>query len=253
MSVMHDETSLPKTGSFAIETEVYSGPLDLLIDLIERRKFLVNDISLAAVTDDYMRYVASLENNPLRETAEFIVLASTLLLLKSRSLLPILELTDQEEENIEDLEARLKRYQIYRNASKIIESLFGKRASYEKRYIPDRTPLFMPDRYTELSALHNAMRDVLANLPKKQEKPKVRVRTVVSLEEMIDRLKERIERQMTFKFRELTGSSAERSTVIVGFLAVLEMVKQGGILVRQSARFTDIEIERESPSTPKYY
>ena len=97
------------------------------------------------------------------------------------------------------------------------------------------------------------MRDVLANLPKKQEKPKVRVRTVVSLEEMIDRLRERIERQMTFKFRELTGSSAERSTVIVGFLAVLEMVKQGGILVRQSAQFTDIEIERESPSTPKYY
>lgn len=238
---------------FAIATDVYSGPLDLLIELIEKRKLLVNDISLASVTDDYMKYVAALENNPLRETAEFIVLAATLLLLKSRSLLPVLELTDQEEENIENLEERLRLYQIYRNAGKVIETVFGKQVSYERRYIPDRTPLFTTDKFTATNSLYKAMQDVLANLPKKQEKPKVRVRTVMSLEEMIDRLKERIERQLSFKFRDLTGNSTERTTIIVGFLAVLEMVKQGGILVRQADRFTDIEIERETTNTPRYF
>jgi segregation and condensation protein A len=239
------EQTAIQTG-FHIQTEVYSGPLDLLIDLIEKRKFLVNDISIASVTDDYMAYVAQFEKSPLRDMADFIVLASTLLL-------PVLELTEAEEESIESLEKRLRYYQIYRTAGKTIETIFGKRASYERRFIPEKTPLFLPDTYTTLSALHTAMRDVVTNLPKKVEKPKVQVRTVVSLEEMIDRLRARIEKQFSCNFREFTGNSGERSVVIVGFLAVLEMVKQGSILVKQSARFHDIEIERDQNTAPKYH
>jgi segregation and condensation protein A len=239
---------------FAIETEVYLGPLDLLIDLIERRKLLVNDISLVSVTDDYMRYVAALEQNPLRDMAEFIVLAATLLLIKSRSLLPVLELTETEEENIENLEERLRHYQIYRSAGKLIESLFGKQVSFERRYVPDREPIFMPDKFTTVDALERAIGDVLANLPKKPEKPKVQVRKVVSLEEMVERLRERFERQFSFTFRELTSGGGERTTVIVGFLAVLEMVKQGSILVKQGARCEEIQIEREGGSgVPRYF
>lgn len=238
--------------SFKIQTDVYSGPLDLLIDLIEKRKLLINDISLASVTDDYMAYVAQFEKNPLREMADFIVLASTLLLLKSKSLLPVLELTNEEEETLESLERRLRYYQIFRNAGKIIETIFGKRVSFEKRFVPDQNPLFIPDKYATVDALRLAMTDVVKNLPKKVEKPKVQVRTVVSLETMIDRLRERIEKQLTFKFKDFHGDSKERGTIIVGFLAVLEMVKQGIVLVRQSARFNDIEIEREGSSVPKY-
>jgi segregation and condensation protein A len=200
-----------------------------------------------------MQYVAQLEKHSLHDVADFIVLAATLLLLKSKSLLPILELTEAEEENVENLESRLRHYQIFRNAGKVIERLFGTQVRYEKRYIPDREPLFTPDKYADISALQSAMRDVLANLPKKVEKPKVNVRKVISLEEMIDRLKDRIEKQLSFTFKELTGNAPERTTVIVGFLAVLEMVKQGGVLVRQAARFTDIEIEREVTGTPRYF
>lgn len=239
-------------GGFSIQTDVYSGPLDLLIDLIEKRKLLVNDISLTAVTDDYMAYVARFEKNPLREMADFIVLASTLLLLKSKSLLPVLELTEQEEETLESLEKRLRYYQIFRNAGKVVETIFAEKPAYERRFIPDKNPLFVTDRYTDLSALHIAMTDVLHNLPKKVAKPKVQVRTVVSLETMIDRLKERIERQISCKFKDFTGNATERTTIIVGFLAVLEMVKQGTILVRQSSHFCDIEIEREGNTTPRY-
>jgi segregation and condensation protein A len=238
--------------AFKIQTDVYSGPLDLLIDLIEKRKFLINDISLASVTDDYMAYVAQFEKSPLREMADFIVLASTLLLLKSKSLLPILELTEQEEETIESLEKRLRYYQIFRNVGKTIESLFGKTILAERPFAPSQNPLFLPDKYTSVDALRLAMTDVVKNLPKKVEKPKVQVRTVVSLETMIDRLKERIEKQFSFKFKDFHGDSRERSTIIVGFLAVLEMVKQGSVLVRQQAHFHDIEIEREMSTAPKY-
>ncbi len=237
---------------FSIQTEVYSGPLDLLIDLIERRKLLINDISLASVTDEYMTYVATFERSPLREMADFIVLASTLLLLKSKSLLPVLELTEAEEETVESLEKRLRYYQIFRNAGKIIETVFGKHCAYERRFVADKNPLFITDSFTTTSSLHTAMSEVLRNLPKKVAKPKVQVRTVVSLETMIERLKERIEKQLTCTFKGFTGNSTERTTIIVGFLAVLEMVKQGGVLVRQSAHFCDFEIEREGSITPRY-
>lgn len=238
---------------FEIQTQVYTGPLDLLIDLIERRKLLVNDISLASVTDDYMQYVAKLEQHSLRDVADFIVLAATLLLLKSKSLLPVLELTEAEEEGIDQLEARLKYYQIYRSAGKIIESLFGKQTRYERPYVIDRSPVFLPDKYAQVDALKTAIAGVIQNLPKKVEKPKVQVKKVISLEEMIENLKTRIEQQISFKFKEFTGDSKERTIIIVGFLAVLEMVKQGGVLVRQATHFTDIEIEREGTATPKYY
>ncbi len=247
-----EENRVASSQVFHVQTTVYTGPLDLLIDLIEKRKLLINDISLTAVTDDYMAYVAQFEKNPLREMADFIVLASTLLLLKSKSLLPILELTEAEEESLESLEKRLRYFQIFRNVGKQIESLFGKNVAYEKRYVPDTTPLFLPDSYTTVDALRTAMADVVQNLPKKVEKPKVQVKTVVSLETMMERLRDRIEKQISFKFKDFTGDSKERSTIIVGFLAVLEMVKQGSLMVRQAARFHDIEIEREGTQVPKY-
>ncbi len=237
---------------FHINTEVYAGPLDLLIDLIEKRKLLINDISLASVTDDYMKYVSTLDERSLRDFADFIVLAATLLLLKSKSLLPILELTDEEEGSVEELETRLKFYQIFRNAGRIVESIFGKNILFERPYIPDRTPIFLPDRFTALEPLQLAISAVIQNLPKKVEKPKVQVRKIVSLEDMMLSLQTRIEEQFAFKFKDFAGSAAERSTVIVSFLAVLEMVKQGMILVTQSSRFTDIEIERKGSSVPKY-
>jgi segregation and condensation protein A len=254
MDVEHPQErgSIGQNTSFHIQTETYSGPLDLLIDLIEKRKFLINDISLASVTDDYMAYVAQFEKNPLRDMAEFIVLAATLLLLKSKSLLPVFELTEAEEETVENLEHRLRLYQVYRNAGKMIDASFGKRCAYERRFIAQHEPLFTPDAYTTTTALRLAIQEVIQNLPKKVEKPKVQVKTVISIETMMERIKERVEKQFAFTFREFNGSVSERATVIVGFLAILEMVKQGSVLVRQMGRFHDIEIEREASTTPRY-
>ena len=235
-------------GSFAIATDVYSGPLDLLIDLIEKRKLMINDISLAAVTDDYMRYAALLEQNPLSETAQFVVLASTLLLIKSKSLLPMFDLTQSEEESVENLQNRLRLYQIYRSAGTNVGKIFGVHVSYERTFIPSTEPIFTLDSYTEVDKLHNALQDIIARLPKK----KVAIKKTISLEEMIDRLKTRIEKQLTLRFNEFTGNEREKATIIVGFLAVLEMVKQGSVIVRQTARYHDIEIERESGSVPRY-
>jgi segregation and condensation protein A len=247
------EQSLKIGNQFEIQTEVYTGPLDLLIDLIERRKLLVNDISLASVTDDYMKYVAALEERSLRDIADFIVLAATLLLLKSKSLLPILELSDAEAESVGELETRLKYYQIFRTAAQKLSSVFGKFRLYERPYVPDRTPLFITDKFTTKDALQTAIQNVISNLPKKVEKPKVQVKKVISLEEMIANLKDRIERQFSLKFKDFAGNAEERTTVIVGFIAVLEMVKQGMVMVTQHGRFDEIHIERQNHGTPRYF
>ncbi len=238
--------------SFSIKTDAFEGPLELLLDLVEKRRLLINDISLAKVTDEYLQHVSAMQQLSLPNTVHFVALAATLLLIKSKSLLPVLELTEEEEEGIEDLEARLRLYKIYRDAAEVISFQFGQKVSHERQYQRATTPLFVTDGFTTTTALHEAIHEVLQALPIKEVKPKVQVRTVISLEEMIDRLHRRIEEHMKVRFSELVADSTEKVHVIVGFLAILESVKQGSILVAQIERFADIEIEKESISIPRY-
>lgn len=242
------------TQSFAIKTEVFEGPLELLLDLVEKRKLLINDISLAEVTDEYMERVSAMQEASLPGTAHFVQLAATLLLIKSKSLLPVLELTEEEESSIEDLEERLRHYQIYRTAGQEIERIFGTAMLHGRQYAQPKRAIFVPDMYTTADELHAAMYRVIAELPQKPEKPKVQIKTVVSLEEMIERLHSRIERSVKLNFSELLQGDTERTTVIVGFLAILESVKQGSVLVAQAERFAEIEIEKEHlSSVPQYH
>lgn len=249
ISLMDETTELEK---FEIKTEVFEGPLELLLDLVERRKLLINDISLAEVTDEYMRQVSIMQELSLPNTAQFINLAATLLLIKSKSLLPVLELTSEEEGDMGDLELRLRRYQMYRDIARDIESTFGAKVTHERQYASDKKPLFVTDKFTTLSGLEEAIGGVLVNLPKKEIKPKVQVRKVISLEDMMTRLHSRIEKQMKLTFSELLEDSTERTNVIVGFLAILESVKQGSVLVAQMNRFEEIEIELEKTQIPRY-
>jgi segregation and condensation protein A len=238
---------------FHIKTETFEGPLELLIELCEKRKLLINDISLAEVTDEYIRRVSEMQERSLPNTAQFVGLAATLLLIKSKSLLPVLELTKEEEQTIDDLEERLRQYQIYRDAGQTLADRFGKSILYSPRFVAPKEPLFVPDNWCTLAQLHEAMWQVLQNLPKKEVKPKVQVKASISLEEMMQSLQRRIETQLRAKFSDIRKEADEHKTVIVGFLAILELVKQGNVLVTQLGRFDDIEIELEKEGIPKYY
>ncbi len=249
---MDEETTVAPVEHFEIKTDAFEGPLDLLLDLVEKRKLLINDISLAEVTDEYMQHVSVMQELSLPNTAAFVQLAATLLLIKSKSLLPILELTAEEEEGIDDLELRLRRYALYRDIGLEVGELFGKTVTHERQFVKSDQPLFVTDKYTTVAALEAAIGDVLVNLPKKEIKPKVKVRKVISLEEMMGRLQKRIESQMRLRFSELLEDNREKTHVIVGFLAVLESVKQGNVLVAQLNRFEDIEIEQEHTKIPRY-
>jgi len=237
---------------FNVKTEVFEGPLDLLLNLIEKRKLLINDISLAKVADDYIAYIRELQNFPIADSANFILIASTLVLIKSKSLLPALNLTEEEQGSILDLERRLKIYKRMKELGNHVRKLFGKNIIFESE---GRTiqPVFSPDQSMTVHAFIGSIKEVLKNLPKKELLPKVVVEKVISLEEMIGNLTARIETSIKMSFREFSKmGKSEKVHVIVSFLAMLELVKQGIINVTQDRHFDDIVIETEQITVPKY-
>src|SRR3989344_7803810 len=112
--------------SYHVKTDNFQGPLDLLLSQIEKRKLPINEISLSKVTDDFISYIEGEEKFPIALSAHFILIASTLLLIKSKSLLPTLELSGEEQGNIEDLERRLKELKRIKELSLHVAKRFGK-------------------------------------------------------------------------------------------------------------------------------
>lgn len=238
--------------SFTVKQQHFEGPLDLLLDLIEKRKLFVNDVSLAKVADDYIAYVQNLGEFPVADSAHFVLVASTLLLIKSKSLLPQLNLTMEEQASIHDLERRLKIYERMREVSLLLKPRMGKAIMFS-RGDRKQEPVFSPDADMTLTNICAAINRVLLNLPKKEFLPKVIVDKVISLEEMISNLTERVTSSLKMSFKEFTGvNRAEKVHVIVSFLAMLELVKQGVINVSQEKHFDDITMETESIGVPKY-
>jgi len=239
--------------SFQIKTNIFEGPLELLLELVERRKLLINDISLATVTDDYMFHVSQMQELSLPNTSQFISLAATLLLVKSKSLLPVLSLTDEEETSIEDLEERLRRYQMVRDAALPLQNIFGTTRLYAPKFTPPNTPVFVPDKFCDIASLHLAMSEALTSLPKKENLTKAKVKATISLEDMMQNLQHRISQFSKVNFSELHAGEPERRVVIVGFLAVLELFKQGNLIINQTQHFSEIEIELDQGQTPSYF
>lgn len=238
---------------FKIQTDIFEGPLDLLLSLIEKRKLLINDISLSKVADDYISHIENQDSFSLNQTSNFIFTASTLLLIKSKSLLPTINLTQEEERDISDLEIRLKMYQRFKDASLHIENLFGKKTQYEKRYFPNQEVVFAPSKQITIQTIQETIKELIHSLPKKEKLPKVNVKKTISLEEMIQRLTRRIQEGLQTSFKEFSKiDKAEKVDVIISFLAMLELVKQGIINARQDSRYDDIKMEIKEVTTPNY-
>lgn len=253
---------MEQEGTYTVKTSHFQGPLGLLLDLIEKRKLFISDISLSSVADDFISYISSLERFPIAESAQFILIASTLLLIKSKSLLPTLDLTEEEQSSIHDLEERLRLYKQIKDLSVHVKDRFGKNFIFEKNPPKTVQVVFSPDASMTIPALAGAIKGVLANLPKKEHLPNVTVKKVISLEEVIESLTARIQSSLRMNFRDFAKANLssqgsgeareEKITVIVSFLAMLELVKQGIVMVSQEKDFEDIEIQSQNVDVPRY-
>jgi len=237
---------------FKIKTEVFEGPMDLLLSLIEKRKLLINDVSLAKVTDDFISHLQNREVYSIKDTSEFLVVASTLLLIKSRSLIPSLNLSEEEKTDMRDLELKLKIYKKIKELSINIKNNFGKKIIFFPN-ARKAEPVFSPSPEMNAENISKAIFEVIKNLPKFEVKPKLKVVKVVSLEEMITSLTKRVQSSLKMSFKDFSGiGKAEKVNVIVSFLAMLELVKQGIIEVNQREKFDDIQMETKNVGVPSY-
>lgn len=238
-----------KETAYQVRTSVFEGPMELLLSLIEKRKLFINEISIAEVTDDYLTHVKGLTELPITQIANFIIVAATLILIKSRSLLPEITLSEEEETSIGDLEKRLSLYQVIRDISSKIKDELSGPTIWERPFSRNKQVVFSPDPSFTVINIHQSIKSVIANLPQKEIIPSIAVKKVISIEEMIESITKRMENELSLSFKKLSGHSdskrdrEQKVYVIVGFLALLELVKQGLVMVQQSRHFEDIDIK----------
>lgn len=237
---------------FQVTSERFNGPIEVLLQMIERRKLPVNDISLSEITDDYIRFVSEMNSESLSNATHFIFVASTLTLIKSKSLLPSLELTHEEEGDIEELKRRLEILKVFTESGKELKSLFLKQPAFFYPRPRKRLIDFDPHESLQVENLSAALLSALQSAPEKEVKKKeASVRVAVHIEDMMTSLEDRITAAIKTDFNSFINQQAgERPSKevrvykVVGFLAMLELVKKGALHVIQDKNFSNIHLEQ---------
>lgn len=230
---------------FRIEQEKFEGPLELLVELIENEKLSVSEISLAKVADDYVRHVRSLEKKDPEALAEFLVVAAQLLLVKSRSLLPGLELTGEDEQAIGELEDRIRQYKRFRDLAAELKALEKRHAFIATReHYAGREPIFYPPPQLNTALLADTLCALLASIPKIEKLVEDKIRRIISLEERSASIRASVEHAVKKSFSEIIKHANGKVDVIISFLAILELAKQKFIELDQDLLFGDIVIKR---------
>lgn len=240
-----------------IKLQVFEGPLDLLLYLIEKNKVNIYDIPIVEITSQYMEYVAEMKRRDLDVLSEFLVMAATLIDIKSKMLLPR---TGKEEEEEEDPRAELVQqlleYKMYKcmayelkDRQMDAERIMFKQPTIPKEVLAYEEPLDLDELVSDVTL--KKLNDIFQNIMKKQADKIDKVRSKfgkiekeeVSLEDKMDYLTNYATTHKNFSFRNLLESSSGKIEVIVTFLAILELMKMGRINISQEHIFDDILIE----------
>ncbi|MGB9848162.1 MAG: segregation and condensation protein A [Minisyncoccia bacterium] len=224
-----------------IKQEKFSGPLDVLLNLIEERKMEITEVSLANVTDSFLKYVGDLKQVAPEILADFLVVAAKLILIKSRSLLPTLELSSEEEAEIKDLTQRLEVYRLFKQASQYIKSLYTTNPALSREFLLNQTPVFYPPEKFEVEWLIKSFEKIWVEFSSLGESVVEKVKKVIKIEEKINNLLKILHQQTKVTFNNLIGKR-EKIEIIVTFLALLQMFKQQLIVLEQTDEFGEIKI-----------
>ena len=233
----------------------FEGPLDLLLHLIEKNKVSIYDIPIVLITEQYLEYVNQMDHEDLDVVSDFLVMAATLLDIKSRMLLPKVE--KEEEEDEEDpraelvrrlLEYKMYKYMAYELRDRQVE---GERAIYREPDIPEEVQEYVEPVNLEellgdltLAKLNRIFRDVMRRQDEKIDPIRSGFGKIekeeVSLPEKLDYVEEYAVNHSVFSFRQLLKKQGSKVQLVVTFLAVLELMKTGKIKIEQKQPFDDI-------------
>jgi len=242
--------------AISVKLEAFEGPLDLLLHLIDKNKIDIYDIPIVEITNQYMEYIHAMQERDLNIMSEFLLMAATLLDIKCKMLLPV-EVNEEgeEEDPRQELVEKLLQYKMYKYMSYELKDrqLDGERLWFKEETMPDEVKEFKEpvdlDSLLEgitLSKLHAVFQDVM----KKQYNKIDPVRSAfgkiekeeVTVEEKMDYLQEYVKSHKQFRFRELLQKQSSKTQLVVTFLAILELMKTGVIIVEQENTFDEIVI-----------
>ena len=229
-----------------VRLDVFDGPLDLLLGLIKEQQLDIATVSLASVAEQYLAYVRVMESLDVEVAAEYLVIAATLVFLKSRALLPAIpaELAEVGEESPEEVEERLRRrliaYSKYRELGDALRTRQGEAGAVFYREGGDATGDFEQRYRIDAERLARAFLAMLRNArPEKRTIVRERISLLAQMDYIVRSLKERGETTFAALCNEL---GMTREIVIATFLAVLELMRRNRIRIEQPAAFEDIII-----------
>ena len=229
---------------YTVKLKEFQGPLDLLLQLTEEKKLDIIEISLAKVTDQYLTHLKNLENISLEDLVNFLVIASRLILIKSRMLLPSLELTEEEEEDIEALKRQLEEYKKFKDLARGIEEIAkNKNIAYSREKCHGIPTIFYPPKNVGLEDLRITFKKILEEIAILEKKlPEESLKLKISIEEKIRKIREELSKRIQTTFQDITKKTESRIDMIISFLALLELIKQQAISAEQNNLYGEIKV-----------
>jgi len=226
------------------QTAKFEGPLDLLLQLVEQEELVITEVSLAAVAGQFVTYIREGQGKiPPEELADFLVVAAKLVYMKSKLLIPSLNMEELDEGP--DLATQLRLYQQFVTASREINRLWnGDRVCFTRDRKPARSleVTFSPPPGVSVGTLQELMNNVIQRLTPIKALPQTALKRIITIQDKIKEFADRLRHAVKFHWSSFWNTSTERTEKVISFLALLELVKQRVVNVKQEALFEDIEI-----------
>lgn len=232
---------------FTVKLDRFEGPYTKLLELIEERKLSITEISLVSVADDYIAYIKSLEDKNLVDISQFILVASTLMLMKAKSLLPGVSYTEEEEKQVHDLEHKLELYALLMGACGRIRNIYQKTPLYSRERINYKGgSVFVPDHRVTGAMLLSIAQLTLATFVTPKQLVKVAVEAALRIENVIESMLNRVRTMQSVTLQSLADGAKtveeRKKLLIINFIALLELIRSGSIHAEQSTDGGDISI-----------
>lgn len=233
--------------TYTIDLPLFSGPLDLLLHLIERQELDITAISLAQVTAQYLAQIEQLKQNRLENLIDFLVVGARLTVIKSRALLPeTLSFAGDEEEEEDPAEALIRQLKQYKRFKQAAAWLHGREEQGWRTYLrvapPPKVEKQLDLSGVTVQTLYTAVLDILTRLSDQEESVSLVKPRRITIEQQIGRLRYRLKQQRPFLFHDLLSAQRDRTELSVTLLAMLELIKRQEAIAHQPVMFGPIEI-----------
>ena len=241
-----------ETNRYAIKIDNFEGPLDLLCHLIDKNKMSINDINLTEITDQYVEYINKMEEMNLEVTSEFIIMASTLIYLKSKSLLPK-EVDDEEEISEEELLRRIVEYKRYKEITKTLREMYDKN-SVRFYKVPDEIKL--PKQKLERNYDKQEIIDAYSNIVEVNKEKvnenasnieKIAITDKYTVASKVKEILKQLINKPKFVFNKVFSlQRCETEELVTAFSGLLELSRRNKVKTEQDKLFGDISVEKNN-------